>query len=321
MQNLFFWLVRNWQRLGAAVFLITLFFFLFGPPFFVKKFSGHRTDAKTKTKKREYGNRCYAFPAGQALVSNTKLGTNPTKWLQSFDDVWHLVLPREAVKRVLALGEKESWELVWDDIIEITDSGALGKKLFGFALRAIAETKISDTIANAAEEIWSMDVINHATLIKLTRDTEAKLNDVADENCLDGVRMVKITYRGFDIELEVKDIPHHILAFHAVVRGYAAECGELEMLMAESQLVDKSGKARKGVVDAKLLIDAKNSRGYANKVLAARGAKDGKTMMEPGDECVSLCKNQLPKVCEWLSLKMPKRTVIVGEGGSGCGIA
>ena len=85
----------------------------------------------------------------------------------------------------------------------------------------------------------------------------------------------------------MKDVPQHLfLSFHAVVRAYATECGEVEALMAESQLCVKKGTARKGVIDAKLLVDAKSCRSYANRVLAAAqlaasGAKDGKAMKEP----------------------------------------
>ena len=222
-----------------------------------------------------------ALSSEQALLSNTKLGTNPTKWLASFEDIWHLVLPKAPVDRILALGEKEPWDAVRVDIMEVTGSGMLGKKLFGFALRAIAESRVATIISEAASQIWDMEIINHQTLGSLTRETEAKLEEVSESNCLDGARAVTVEYRGFDVEMEVKDVPQHVFySFQAVVRGYASECGDLEMIMAESQLCKNSGRARKGVMDAKLLVDAKHCRSYANRVLAASGAKDGKSMMD-----------------------------------------
>ena len=121
-------------------------------------------------------------------MSNSKLGTNPSKWLESVADIRHLALPEEPVKRILKLKEKESWTLVRDDITEVTESGPLGKKLFGFALRAIAESRIATVVEEASHEIWNMNIISHKTLAAAIRDTEAKLAAITEANCLDGPR-------------------------------------------------------------------------------------------------------------------------------------
>ena len=217
----------------------------------------------------------------KALTTAVKLGSSPPEWLHTHDDIWPFVLPKDAVLKLTKLGKNEPWEKAKAELVAVTGAGQLGKRLFGYAMKEIADSEVTTIINEAAESIWDMGSITRLSIADLTRKTEEKLSLVEGVQSLDGTRVVDVDYRGYVVQLQVKDLPQQVfLTFQATVRGYAAEAGTLEELPAEKQLCGSSSRAKDGVVEAGMLRDAASARAYARKVLQAADGRDGKTMMD-----------------------------------------
>ena len=210
-----------------------------------------------------------------------KLGSSPPEWLAAHADVWPFVLPQDSVQRLLSVAKEEPWATAKSDVVAVTSSGLLGMKLFGYAMKEIADTDVTTIINDAAVGIWSMQAITRKSMADLIHDTEKKVDAVEGVQSPQGTRVVEIDYRGYVVEMEVKDLHQQVyLTFQAALRGYASESGDLEALPAEKQLCGSSNRAQRGVVEGALLCDAKSSRAYARKVLMAAGGSDGKSMMD-----------------------------------------
>ena len=214
-------------------------------------------------------------------MTSVKLGSSPPEWLEQNKDIWPFVLPKQSVEKLSAMDKNQPWDTCKAELVHVTSSGQLGMKLFGFAMKELADTEITGIITKAAESIWKMERISRLSIADLTIKTEENVNAVEGVLSLQGTRVVGIDYRGYNVDLIVKDLPQQIyLAFQAAVRGYSAEAGDLEELPAEKQLCGSSGRATKGVVDQSMLRDAAAARAYARKVLKAANGKDGKSMMD-----------------------------------------
>ena len=98
-----------------------------------------------------------------------------TEWLHRNIDFWLLVMPRESVEKLRK--ERYEWTAVAKAVDEVCDSGPLGLKLFGFALKQVLAEQLAHVIGQevtklvSAEQVGTGEVVNckHTCWLKIEK--------------------------------------------------------------------------------------------------------------------------------------------------------
>ena len=80
-------------------------------------------------------------------------GQSPTTWLENNTELWPLLIPLAPVERILAMGSKEAWSSVAEELRIIIESSTLGRRLFAWAGRLVTDTLITKKIGEHVKKI------------------------------------------------------------------------------------------------------------------------------------------------------------------------
>ena len=206
----------------------------------------------------------------EAFLSVSKSGVGPLAWLNTHQELWPMVLPAAATKKIMACSEAEGW-----------------KKLFGWAAKSIVHERVIEIIEKQVSSFLGASSLDDGALAKAKDETLCLLRAVSGQSLLDSKRKVTVKYRGWDITAQAASVAEEMeFMFSAAVRGYAAAAGDLPLLPGESWLCKVPEKATKGHVQDSLLRQARDARTLANSLLAANNCESGESLKELG--CLGL---------------------------------
>lgn len=223
----------------------------------------------------------------EAFLSVSKSGVGPLAWLNTHQELWPMVLPAAATKKIMACSEAEGWKTVSAELDSVLESSLLGKKLFGWAAKSIVHERVIEIIEKQVSSFLGASSLDDGALAKAKDETLCLLRAVSGQSLLDSKRKVTVKYRGWDITAQAASVAEEMeFMFSAAVRGYAAAAGDLPLLPGESWLCKVPEKATKGHVQDSLLRQARDARTLANSLLAANNCESGESLKELG--CLGL---------------------------------
>lgn len=209
-------------------------------------------------------------------------GLTPTEWLTNHADLWPLVLPVEATNKILTMKPGQSWKDVHPELNQLMDCSMLGRRIFSFATRGLADGTVADECAKACEELLAKESITEQDIMKLTSSTAQKLEELPGLDCLPSRRTITVQYRGWAAQAPVKCLGEQVeLCLRAAARGAAVRSGELQALPGEASLCTADAEAATPEVKAEVYQHAASARRFLASALTTAECKDGEFIMAP----------------------------------------
>lgn len=158
----------------------------------------------------------------------------PAVWLESNMDIWPFVMPEAAVKKLMAATDDSSWVTLSAEIQKVVASGALGSKLFGFALQLVLCELVEKVIATECENMVGTPPVSNDAYLESVKKAKVGVAAIAGVEALPERRSISLRYRGWPLTLKIQCLAEEINFRHAVaLRGLAVANGDLIPMTCE----------------------------------------------------------------------------------------
>ena len=132
-------------------------------------------------------------------------GYRPTQFWETWADACSLIMPRDAVARLLAVPEDASWLTEKENVNLVVGSSALGKKWFGHAALECLSDTIGDQIDKALFD--KFDKLEEVTE-EVRQQARSEVETMAAEYCggvsMDHERVICVNCWHAKLKLKVK---------------------------------------------------------------------------------------------------------------------
>ena len=156
------------------------------------------------------------------------------EWIEGNKDMWSQVLPKDEMQRLTEAPAGHAWVLLSDEVQKVVSSGALGRKLFGFALQKILCETVAVAITNECKAMLKQKVIDSSVFVQSIKQAKVAVAGITGSDTINDRRPIEIRYRGWPIVLKITCLAEEIHLRHAVaLRGHAVETGDLIPLVCE----------------------------------------------------------------------------------------
>ena len=196
------------------------------------------------------------------------------------EGLYELVLPAEAVSRVLAIADEEPLSVVANDLRKIWESSALGMRLFGWTSKSVAADVLKKCVETELKRMETLEVVDNKAVAELHgRIHEAtELAGLGDEATLSTKRQIEISYRGWMLPYEANCMQHEIDARVEVqVRAWSVAVGAVPGLPGEEAIKKhmELGSIKKVSYNVKSAVECRKF--VMEKVLAQEEKLSGET--------------------------------------------
>ena len=243
-------------------------------------------------------------------------GTDPKDFLQEFQDVWPLLLPKNECEKVLSLSAEEPLSKVKEEVQVLFESCEAGKVLFSSAIKGIASDLLSDKIENGMTKLLKGPAaVDETAINNALRQIHEDIQTVPGLETLQGRRSVAMTYKQLRLLVPCADPREQAsLMLRLRVRERAASTDVLRLLPGECYLptttkatfavaasaVSKASTAR---LQLKRLLDAETDDGLS-----------GDTVLVPGHPLFCLCSGHTMVAREkwacWLRMRVANAQIV-----------
>jgi hypothetical protein len=187
------------------------------------------------------------------------------------------VLDLAAVLKVL---QAEDWLAVASELYKVTESSALGHKMFGYALVSVTSEQMGRVMT---EKINGEDphVMTVQRVEMLRQEMREQCLLIPGQKLLLEKRCIKVDYRGTAFEVEVTGLNEEIsVRIACEIKGRAVETDLLVPLVCEDALQPHSLFGAPNKVDEQLLKEARLARAAANGMLEQEAWSSGEFVVE-----------------------------------------
>ena len=198
---------------------------------------------------------------------------------QQQQQIWALVMPREAVQALMAA--KGQWSTVSEELTSVTCSSRIGKVLFSHAVQQSAMEQLKKLQVQALEKLFASATISQRDVAKMQKEVLSALVKVPNVELIPAKRTVKVPYRGVELSYLVGSLHEEVdLRVQSELKSRATDCGELVPLACEDALITVRGTGVAGQIQPAVLAGASNARKTINVELEAMGLKMGSEIQE-----------------------------------------
>ena len=213
-----------------------------------------------------------------------RTGMSITEWLHRNIDFWPLVMPRESVEKLCK--EKYEWTAVAKAVDEVCDSGPLGLKLFGFALKQVLAEQLASIIEQEVAKLVSAEQVGTVEVVNCKQTCWLKIEGMKNITSIPDRREVVIAYRGQKVKAKVTCIGDEIeLRIAAAVRGEAIKGGRLAALSVESELLGQSKGESSILVKDAVIQESAAARSLCNNLINSTADMDSEGILAIGCAC------------------------------------
>ena len=170
----------------------------------------------------------------QAYTSSKSSHLGPAAFLKQHSKIWDLVLPQEETVALLALADDDSWSNHAQKLEAVVSSGALGRRLFGFAVVQTLGESVAAIIKTHVDLMLANEIITQAVVIEAKRAATKEVLAMKNLDMLPEKRNITCRYRSFPMPLKITCVQDEIsLTFACALKSQAADAGDLESVFAE----------------------------------------------------------------------------------------
>ena len=210
-----------------------------------------------------------------------RTGMSITEWLRRSIDFWPLVMPCESAEKLCK--EKYECTAVAKAVGEVCDSGPLGLKLFGFALKQVLAEQLASIIEQEVAKLVGAEQVGTVEVVNCKQTCWPKIEGMKNITSIPGRREVVIAYRGQKAKAKVTCIGDEIeLRIAAAVRGEAIESGRLAALSVESELLGQSGGESSILVKDAVIQESAAARSLCNNLINSTADVDSEGILAVG---------------------------------------
>mmetsp|Transcript_31827 Transcript_31827/g.72651 ORF Transcript_31827/g.72651 Transcript_31827/m.72651 type:complete len:662 (+) Transcript_31827:107-2092(+) len=206
----------------------------------------------------------------KAFKKMVNSGQSTADFLKMHAPTWELFLDATQVATVQGMAKGSSWSSCADELLALVDGSRLGYSLFQCFTSSITAARVDACIKSFLNDLDGGGVaLTVDSVAEHKRALHEKLQ-AFDLQSLKASRVVKLSYRGFLLEVETKSVAEHAdLAIAAWLRGKAALSGGIPCLAAEADLMD--GKSETELpVDATVMNCCRAARQWAIDIVNAK---------------------------------------------------
>jgi hypothetical protein len=217
-----------------------------------------------------------------AFIGRT--GTSITEWLDRNSDLWPLVMPRSSVDKLCK--EKYEWTAVASEVESVCESGPLGLKLFGFALKQVMAELLADLIEQEVLALVNEKEITDSSVVNCKQKCWQKIEAMKNLSTLPDRREVFVTYRGQKVKAKVACIGEEVeLRIAAAVRGEAIKGERLLALSVETELLGQCRAEKWAQVKDSVIQESAAARTLCNQLISSTTDMDSEGIL-----AISFCK-------------------------------
>eukprot|EP00971_Amphidinium_carterae_P325246 6455422-Amphidinium_carterae.3 len=181
-------------------------------------------------------------------------------------DLHKLILPQDAVRKVLDMDVQEGWSTVKGELVRVIDSSMLGKRLFSFASVAHTESEVEEKCKEAVKTLLSLKEIGLDEIRAAVQSTLTVLDGVPGVLDLPDRRVVLVEYRGLSLKLSIGSLEGQVEAcLQTAIRARAVESGVLCALPAESLVCSAGSTGSNASIKAECVVKASSARQWLSQ--------------------------------------------------------
>jgi len=205
-------------------------------------------------------------------------GTSITEWLDRNSSLWPLVMPKSSVEKLCK--EKYEWTAVAKEVESVCESGPLGLKLFGFALKQVMAELLASIIEKEVDTLVGSKEITDASVVSCKQACWQKIDAMKNLKSLPDRREVFVTYRGQKVKAKVACVGEEVeLRIAAAVRGEAIKAGRLLALSVETELLGQCRAEKWAQVKDSVIQESSAARSLCNQLINSTADMDSEGIL------------------------------------------